>query len=83
MIVVIDALNECEHNDGVVKLIHIITGAFRAEDRFPLHFLFTSQLEVHIASAFVEQMIMLKTCWLALGDFNRSYETRDDESAHP
>ena len=83
MIVAIDALNECEDKDGVVKLIHIITRAFQAENRFPLRFFFTSQLEVHIASAFAEQMIMLKTCWLALSDFNGSDETRDDESAHP
>ena len=42
IIVVINALNECEDKDGVVKLIHIITGAFRVENRFPLHFFFTS-----------------------------------------
>jgi len=83
MIVVIDALDQCEDRDGAVKLIHVITGAVRAENIFPLHFFFTSRPEVRIASAFVEQTIMLKTCWLALGDFDSSDETKDDEIAHP
>lgn len=40
IIVIVDALNECEDKDGVLKLIEIITGVFQAEGTFPLRFFF-------------------------------------------
>ena len=50
MIVIIDALDECEDKGGVVKLIEIITGAFHGEHSFPLCFFFTSRLENYVAA---------------------------------
>jgi hypothetical protein len=80
-IVIIDALDECEDEDGVVKLIKIITGAILAERTFPLCFFFTSRLEKHIASAFLEPMAMLKTNRLALQDFIQDDETEEEKIA--
>jgi hypothetical protein len=79
-IVVIDALDECEDEGGVAKLIEIITGAFRAEFTFPLRFFFTSRLEEHIASGFLEPTTTLRTNRLALEDFQDD-ETEDEKIA--
>jgi hypothetical protein len=81
MIVIVDALDECEDKNGVVKLIEIITGVFRGERSFPLSFFFTSRLEDYIAVHFAEQTTKLKASQLALEDFRRFDETEDDEIA--
>lgn len=72
---IIDALNECEDKDSVLKLIEIITGVFQAEGTFPLQFFFTSRLEGHIVSGFAKSATMQKTSQLALD------ETEDNKMA--
>lgn len=81
MIVIIDALDECEDKNGVVKLIEIITGVLQEERSFPLSFFFTSRLEDYITGRFSEPMTQLKASRLALEDFKRFDETEDDEIA--
>jgi len=79
MIVIIDALDECEDKGGVKKLIEIITGAFQEEHIFPLRFFCTSRGEDYIVATFAEPMTQLKTSRLALEDFKRFDETEDEE----
>jgi NACHT domain len=81
MIVIIDALDECEDKGGVAKLIEIITGAFREERTFCLRFFFTSRAEDYITAKFAEPQTRLKTSRLALEDFKRFDETEGDEIA--
>ena len=71
MIVVIDALDECEDKGGAVRLIEIITGAFRGEHSFPLCFFFTSRMEDNIVARFLEPTTHLKTSRLTLEDFKK------------
>jgi hypothetical protein len=81
MVVIVDALDECEDKNGVAKLIDIITGVFRGESSCPLRFFFTSRLEDYIGAKFAEPSTQLKTCRLALEDFKSFAESEDDEIA--
>jgi len=81
MIVIIDALDECEDKGGVAKLIEIITGAFREERTFCLRFFFTSRAEDYIAARFAEPQTRIKNSRLALENFKRFDETEGDEIA--
>lgn len=49
MIVVVDALDECEDKIGVVKILDIIASEFE-NDGFPLRFIFTSRPYHHLVS---------------------------------
>jgi hypothetical protein len=51
MVVVVDALDECENKVGVLKLISIISNAHR-KPPFPLRFLFTSRAYDYIDNKF-------------------------------
>lgn len=81
MIVIIDALDECEDTNGVAKLVEIITGTFwqHAERTFPLRFFFTSRVEDYISTSFAQPMTQTKTSRLALEDFKRFGDTEDEE----
>jgi len=62
-----------------VKLIEIVTGAFRGEHTFPLQFFFTSRAEDYIAGSFGGLTTKMKTSHLVLEDFRRFDETEDEE----
>ncbi|KIM86123.1 hypothetical protein PILCRDRAFT_334092 [Piloderma croceum F 1598] len=50
-IVVVDALDECENKDGVLKLVSVISNAYR-NPSFALRFLFTSRAYDYISNTF-------------------------------
>jgi hypothetical protein len=56
MVVVVDALDECEDRDAVKKLIRIIASACR-EPLFPLRFFFTSRRDNYIAVEFADHAL--------------------------
>jgi len=72
MIVVIDGLDECGGDEGLVqKLIWLLV---HIRPRLPFRFLFTSRPEPHLEQTFESPSTKSKTYFLALRDFN----ARDD-----
>jgi hypothetical protein len=72
MIVVIDGLDECGGEEGLVqKLIWLLV---HPTPRLPFRFLFTSRPETHLEQTFASPSTKSKTYFLALRDFS----ARDD-----
>jgi len=68
MIVVIDGLDECGGDEGLVqKLIWLLV---HPTPRLPFRFLFTSRPEPHLEQTFASPSTKSKTCFLALRDFS-------------
>ena len=66
MVIVVDAIDECNDKRMMVNLIEIIA----RHDRLPLRFFFTSRVEEHILDSFTASPVLAATYRLDLHDFN-------------
>jgi hypothetical protein len=69
MVIIIDALDECDDKEMIADFIGIITRAIR-NHQLPLRFIFTSRVEEHIQNKFSTSPALDATYCLALQDFN-------------
>ena len=77
MVIVIDALDECDDRRAIVEFINIVAYAFRDHRMpFPLRFFFTSRVEEHIRSVFAAAPALDVTYCLSLQDFNADDDIR-------
>jgi len=82
LIVVIDGLDECGGDTGLLQgLIRLLVDASTAH-RLPFRFLFASRPEPHIQQTFESSPIQGKTYGLALGDFNARDDVREFLRSH-
>ena len=75
MVIVIDALDECDDRQMVADFIGIVGRTFR-DHRLPLRFFFTSRVEEHIRSMFAASPTLGVTYCLSLHDFNADGDIR-------
>jgi NACHT domain len=75
MVVVIDALDECDDRSMIADFISIVGCAFR-DHRLPLRFFFTSRVEEHIQSIFAVSPTVGITDCISLHDFNADDDIR-------
>jgi NACHT domain len=69
MVIMIDALDECDDKDMIANFIGIVAGAVQ-NPQFPFQFIFTSRVEDHIQKRFSAPPALDVTYCLALQDFN-------------
>jgi len=84
MVVVVDALDECEDRDAVKKLIRIIASACR-EPLFPLRFFFTSRRDNYIAAELADRALTHHEdleLWKAHDDIRKLLRARFQEICH-
>jgi hypothetical protein len=67
IIVVLDALDECEQLDSVSRIIKLLTTELKAKTR-PLKFFVTSRPESHLRSLFSSRQVKIQTRAFALHD---------------
>ncbi|KIM86566.1 hypothetical protein PILCRDRAFT_32698, partial [Piloderma croceum F 1598] len=75
MIVIVDALNESEDKDGIMKIIKIISKALR-NDIFRLRFFFTSRESHHLETQFRESTAKSVTTRLVLENWDAHSDIR-------
>jgi NACHT domain len=75
MIIVVDAIDECNDKQMMADLIGIIVQAFR-DHRLPLRFFFTSRVEEHILDKFTAPPALAATYRLNLHDFDPTVDIR-------
>ena len=75
MVVLIDALDECDDNDLMVEFIGIAADAYRRSRRFPLRFIFTSRMEGHLQNPKASEARSL-IYHLALQNFDAANDIR-------
>jgi hypothetical protein len=81
MVIVIDALDECDDRQMIAIFISIVGRAFR-EHRLPLRFFFTSRIEEHIRSTFAASPTLDVTYCLSLHNFNADSDIRTFFQSH-
>ena len=69
MVIVVDAIDECNDKQMMANVISIIAQAFR-HHRLPLRFFFTSRVEEHILDRFTAPPALAATYRLNLHDFD-------------
>src|SRR5882762_4551820 len=74
MVIVIDALDECDDKELMAKFIEVITEACRPGRRFPFRVFFTSRVEEHLRKKLEVTAAILP---LALPDFDATDDIRD------
>ena len=74
-IVVVDALDECEDKDGILKVISIICNAYR-DSSFPLRFLFMSREYDYICGKFRDHTTRPLTIHANLQDWKANHDIR-------
>ena len=71
MVIVVDALDECDNRQEIAEFIDIVACAFQESQMpLPLRFFFTSRVEEHIRSKFAASPALDVTCCLNLRDFS-------------
>lgn len=75
MIVVVDALDECENKDGVLKVVSIVSNAYR-NPSFPLRFFFASRAYDYISGKFEDAATGPLTIRQNLQDWKASDDIR-------
>jgi NACHT domain len=71
MVIVVDALDECDDRQEIAEFIDIVACAFQESQMpLPLRFFFTSRVEEHIWSKFAASPALDVTCCLNLRDFS-------------
>jgi len=84
MVIVVDALDECEDKDAMKKLIRIIASACR-EPLFPLRFFFTSRRDNYITAEFTDHALTHHEdleLWKAHDDIRKLLRARFQEICH-
>ncbi|KAG6844681.1 hypothetical protein H0H87_004721 [Tephrocybe sp. NHM501043] len=71
MIIVVDALDECDDYKSITEFIQLLVEAY---DHFPFRFLLASRIENHIAQAFTGDQAQSMTCFLKLETFDATYD---------
>ena len=74
MVIIIDALDECDDRQEIAEFIDIIACAF--QEPLPLRFFFTSRVEEHIRSKFVASPALDVTFCLNLQEFSADNDIR-------
>ena len=69
MVIIVDAIDECNDKQMMANVISIIAQAFR-HHRLPLRFFFTSRVEEHILDRFTAPPALAATYRLNLHDFD-------------
>ena len=75
MVIVVDAIDECNDKKMMADLIGIIAESFR-HHRLPLRFFFTSRVEEHILDRFTASLALGATYRLNLHDFDADLDIR-------
>src|ERR1700727_2498738 len=75
MVIIVDALDECDDRKMMADFILIVTRAFR-DHQLPLRFFFTSRVEEHIQKKFAASSALAATYCLALQDFDADADLR-------
>jgi hypothetical protein len=75
MVIIIDALDECDDKHMIANFINIVAHAFQ-NHQLPLRFIFTSRVEDHIQTKFSTSPALDATYCLALQDFNAHDDIR-------
>jgi hypothetical protein len=76
ILVVLDALDECEENDSVVQIIQLFINGLHGRS-VPLRVFVTSRPEYHLRSLFLRPEVSPETCPFVLHEIDRS-EVRQD-----
>lgn len=74
MVIVVDALDECDDKELMAKFIEVITDACRRGRRFPFRVFFTSRVEEHLRGKLEATTAILP---FALPDFDATDDIRD------
>src|ERR1700734_215626 len=75
MVIIVDALDECDDKKSIEDFIEIVTQAF-LRCHLPIRFFFTSRVEEHIRAKFSVSPTLATTYCLALQDFNADVDLR-------
>jgi hypothetical protein len=81
MVIVVDAIDECNDKQMMANLIGIVARAFR-QHRLPLRFFFTSRVEEHILNSFTASSVLAATYRLNLHDFDADVDIRTFFRSH-
>ena len=73
MVIVVDAIDECNDKQMMANLIRIIAQALQ-DYRLPLRFFFTSRVEEHILDRFTSSPAVAATYRLNLHDFDSNFD---------
>jgi hypothetical protein len=77
MVIVIDALDECDDKQTIAEFIDIVARAFQDRQMpLPLRFFFTSRVEEHIRSMFAASPALDATYCLSLREFSADDDIR-------
>jgi NACHT domain len=76
MLMIIDALDECDDKDLMAEFIEIIIEECQKDRRLPVRFFFTSRIEEHIQKKLKTSSARLATYRLALQDFDAAIDIR-------
>ena len=69
MVIVVDALDECDDRQTIAKFIDIVARAYKDRRMSRLRFFFTSRVEEHIRSTFADSTALNVTNCLSLQEF--------------
>ena len=75
MVIVVDAIDECNDKQMMADLISVIARAFR-HYRLPLRFFFTSRIEEYILDSFRASPVLAVTYHVNLHDFDSNIDIR-------
>jgi len=81
MVIIIDALDECDDGQRIAEFIDIVARAFQCH-RMPLRFFFTSRVEEHIRSMFAASPALDVTYRLSLQEFSADDDIRTFLRSH-
>jgi hypothetical protein len=76
MVIIIDALDECDDKDLLVEFVEAITAACREGHGLPFRLLITSRAEEHIRKKLGTPEVCSSLCTLSLEDFDASSDIR-------
>jgi hypothetical protein len=83
MVIVVDALDECDDKRAITEFIDIVARAFRGHRMpLPLRFFFTSRVEEHIRSMFATSPALGLTYRLSLQEFSADDDIRTFLRSH-
>jgi len=76
MVILIDALDECDDKELMAEFIEIITDACQGNDQFPFRIFFTSRVEEHLRKKFESPVARSVMYPLSLPDFDAGDDIR-------
>src|ERR1700733_10938560 len=76
MVIIVDALDECDDKDLMAEFIEIIADAYRANRRLPFRVFFTSRVEEHLRKKLEAPAARSVIYHLALQDFDATNDIR-------